>query len=171
MSKTRLIISAKLIVALDVYLRLGVERESTKRTEESIIESIRYTTEPPADFGALLTIYEELGWNSLGLSAEELERMCRQSWYALYVFDDQRLVGMGRVISDGVITGIICGVCVSPSHQGKGIGQDIMLQLIQHCERHRVIPQLMCVEDLGPYYEKLGFEKFSIGMTRRPTFR
>ncbi|WP_047374469.1 GNAT family N-acetyltransferase [Exiguobacterium sp. ZOR0005] len=134
-----------------------------------MMESIRYTTEPPADFGALLTIYEELGWNSLGLSAEELEKMCRQSWHALYAFDDHRLVGMGRVISDGVITGIICGVCVSPSHQGKGIGKDIMVQLIQHCDRHRVIPQLMCVEELEPYYEKLGFEKFSIGMTKRRT--
>ncbi|MCT4783807.1 MULTISPECIES: GNAT family N-acetyltransferase [Exiguobacterium] len=133
-----------------------------------MMDSIRYTTEPPADFGDLMALYEELGWNSLELSAEELERMCRQSWYALYAFDDHRLVGMGRVISDGVITGIICGVGVSPNDQAKGIGKNIMVRLVHHCEQNRVIPQLMCVEDLEPYYEKLGFEKFSIGMTKRP---
>ncbi|MES5894215.1 GNAT family N-acetyltransferase [Bacillus cereus group sp. RP43] len=111
-------------------------------------------------------MYESLGWNSLELSVNELEQMCKQSWYAIYVFDDQKLVGMGRVISDGVITGIICGVCVLPEYQSKGIGKEIVERLIRHCEQKRVIPQLMCVEDLKSYYESIGFEEFSIGMTK-----
>ncbi|MGH0488259.1 GNAT family N-acetyltransferase [Bacillus mycoides] len=125
-----------------------------------------YTIEPPKDFNELLTMYESLGWNSLELSVNELEQMCKQSWYAIYVFDDQKLVGMGRVISDGVITGIICGVCVLPEYQSKGIGKEIVERLIRHCEQKRVIPQLMCVEDLKYYYESIGFEEFSIGMTK-----
>jgi GNAT superfamily N-acetyltransferase len=127
---------------------------------------LNYTIEPPKDFNELLTIYESLGWNSLELSVNELEQMCKQSWYAIYVFDDQKLVGMGRVISDGVITGIICGVCVLPEYQSKGIGKEIVERLIRHCEQKRVIPQLMCVEDLKYYYESIGFEEFSIGMTK-----
>lgn len=127
---------------------------------------LNYTIAPPKDFNELLTMYESLGWNSLELSVNELEQMCKQSWYAIYVFDDQKLVGMGRVISDGVITGIICGVCVLPEYQSKGIGKEIVEQLIRHCEQKRVIPQLMCVEDLKYYYESIGFEEFSIGMTK-----
>ncbi|WP_439019626.1 GNAT family N-acetyltransferase [Bacillus thuringiensis] len=128
--------------------------------------SISYTIEHPTDFNGLLALYESLGWNSLQLTVNELERMCTQSWYAIYVFDDNRLVGMGRVISDGVITGIICGVGVLPKYQSSGIGKEIMKRLIQHCEKHKVIPQLMCVEKLQPYYEAIGFEAFSIGMTK-----
>ncbi|EOO74113.1 ribosomal-protein-alanine acetyltransferase [Bacillus cereus VD021] len=127
---------------------------------------LKYTIESPKDFNELLTMYESLGWNSLKLSVNELEQMCKQSWYAIYVFDDQKLVGMGRVISDGVITGIICGVCVLPEYQSKGIGKEIVERLIRHCEQKRVIPQLMCVEDLKYYYESIGFEEFSIGMTK-----
>ncbi|EJR04782.1 MULTISPECIES: GNAT family N-acetyltransferase [Bacillus] len=127
---------------------------------------LKYTIEPPKDFNELLTMYESLGWNSLNLSVNELEKMCKQSWYAIYVFDDQKLVGMGRIISDGVITGIICGVCVLPEYQSKGIGKEIVERLIRHCEQKRVIPQLMCVEDLKHYYESIGFEEFSIGMTK-----
>jgi ribosomal protein S18 acetylase RimI-like enzyme len=127
---------------------------------------LNYTIEPPKDFNELLTMYESLGWNSLELSVKDLEQMCKQSWYAIYVFDDQKLVGMGRVISDGVITGIICGVCVLPEYQSKGIGKEIVERLIRHCEQKRVIPQLMCVEDLKYYYESIGFEEFSIGMTK-----
>ncbi|HDR6259058.1 GNAT family N-acetyltransferase [Bacillus cereus] len=128
--------------------------------------SIRYTSEQPTDFNGLLSLYESLEWNSLKLTVNELERMCKQSWYAIYVFDDKRLVGMGRVISDGVITGIICGVGVLPKYQSSGIGKEIVKRLIQHCEQNKVIPQLMCVEKLQSYYESIGFEAFSIGMTK-----
>ncbi|HGH1670345.1 GNAT family N-acetyltransferase [Bacillus thuringiensis] len=128
--------------------------------------SIRYTSEHPTDFNGLLSLYESLEWNSLKLTVNELERMCKQSWYAIYVLDDKRLVGMGRVISDGVITGISCGVGVLPKYQSSGIGKEIVKRLIQHCEQNKVIPQLMCVEKLQSYYESIGFEAFSIGMTK-----
>ncbi|EMY4798493.1 GNAT family N-acetyltransferase [Bacillus cereus] len=123
--------------------------------------SIHYTSEHPTNFTELLALYESLGWNSLKLTVNELEQMCKQSWYAIYVFDDKKLVGMGRIISDGVITGVICGVCVLPEYQSKMVGR-----LIQRCEQRKVIPQLICVESLQSYYESIGFEAFSIGMTK-----
>jgi len=122
--------------------------------------------EHPTDFNGLLVLYESLGWNSLQLTVNELEQMCKQSWYAIYAFDDKKLVGMGRIISDGVITGIICGICVLQEYQSIGIGKEIVERLIQHCEQNKVIPQLMCVEKLQSYYESKGFEVFSIGMTK-----
>ena len=129
-------------------------------------KKIDYSILPPENFEELLKIYELLGWNSLKLTVNDLERMCKQSWYAVYAFDDQQLVGMGRVISDGVITAIICGVCVLPSYQSKGIGKEILNRIIQHCVQNKVIPQLMCVESLEPYYKDLGFKKFAIGMIK-----
>lgn len=128
---------------------------------------IYYTIEPPENFEQLRTLYESLGWNSLNLTVNELEQMCKQSWYTIYAFDEKQLVGTGRVISDGVITGIICGLCVSPEYQSKGIGKEMLNRIIQHCEQNRVIPQLMCVEKLEPYYESFDFKKFSSGMSRK----
>ncbi|GMR69036.1 MULTISPECIES: GNAT family N-acetyltransferase [Bacillus] len=128
--------------------------------------SINYTIKHPTNFNGLLTVYESLGWNSLQLTVNELEQMCKQSWYAIYAFKEQQLIGMGRIISDGVITGVICGVCVLPEYQSIGIGKEIVERLIQHCEQNKVIPQLMCVKTLQSYYETIGFEAFSIGMTK-----
>ncbi|CAG9613130.1 hypothetical protein BACCIP111899_02325 [Bacillus rhizoplanae] len=128
--------------------------------------TIHYTLEPPEDFTQLLTLYESLGWNSLKLTVNDLEQMCNQSWYAIYTFDEQKLVGTGRIISDGVITGIICGVGVLPSYQSKGIGKEMLNRMIEHCEQNRVIPQLLCAESLESYYEFFEFKKFSVGMTR-----
>ena len=127
---------------------------------------INYTIKHPTDFNGLLSLYESLEWNSLNLTLNELEQMCKQSWYVIYAFDDKELVGMGRIISDGVITGVICGVCVLQEYQSIGIGKEIVGRLIQHCEQNKVIPQLMCVENLQSYYESIGFEAFSIGMTK-----
>ncbi|WP_242214836.1 GNAT family N-acetyltransferase [Bacillus cereus group sp. BfR-BA-01383] len=128
--------------------------------------SIRYTIEHPTDFNELLALYESLGWNSLKLTVNELEQMCKQSWYVIYAFKEHKLIGMGRVISEGVITGVICGVCVLPEYQSIGIGKEMVERLIQHCEQNKVIPQLMCVEKLQSYYESIGFEAFSIGMIK-----
>ncbi|PEJ58104.1 GNAT family N-acetyltransferase [Bacillus toyonensis] len=127
---------------------------------------ISYTIEHPTNFNELLALYESLGWNSLKLTVNELEQMCKQSWYVIYAFKEQQLIGMGRVISDGVITGVICGVCVLPKYQSIGIGKEIVERLIQHCEQKKVIPQLMCVEKLQSYYESIEFEVFSVGMTK-----
>jgi ribosomal protein S18 acetylase RimI-like enzyme len=129
--------------------------------------SILYTVHHPEDFLELEKIYDALGWNSIHLTVDELERMCKQSWYNVYAYDDNQLVGMGRVISDGVITGVICGLCVLPSYQSKGIGKEILNLLVKHCEKNRVIPQLMCVESLEPYYKANGFKKFTIGMNKQ----
>ncbi|WP_313802574.1 GNAT family N-acetyltransferase [Cytobacillus sp.] len=130
------------------------------------MEKVVYTIQPPDHFEGLLKIYELLGWNSLKLTVNDLENMCKQSWYAVYAFDENQLVGMGRIISDGVITALICGVCVMPTYQSKGIGKELLNRLISHCEQNKVIPQLICMENLENYYDAFGFKKFAIGMTK-----
>ncbi|WP_438823735.1 GNAT family N-acetyltransferase [Bacillus sp. JJ1764] len=128
--------------------------------------NVLYTTKLPDNFEQVYQLYEGLGWNSLNFTVGELEKMCLQSWYVLYVYHEQQLVGMGRVISDGVITGVICGLGVLPSYQSMGIGKNIVTRLVAYCEQNRVIPQLMCGENLESYYEKLGFRKFTVGMNK-----
>ncbi|MCP2034656.1 ribosomal protein S18 acetylase RimI-like enzyme [Planomicrobium sp. HSC-17F08] len=129
-------------------------------------KDIQITIDPPACDESVYQLYQELKWDSLGLTANELQKMCEQSWYVLYAYQGGKLVGMGRIISEGLITGLICGVGVLPSYQGMGIGRKLMSGLIEQCDRHRVIPQQMCDEKLESYYETSGFKKFTIGMTR-----
>jgi ribosomal protein S18 acetylase RimI-like enzyme len=131
-----------------------------------LTKNIYYQTEPPESFEQLRTIFEVLGWNSLNLSIDDFEKMCNQSWYAVYAFDNEKLVGMGRVLSDGVITGVVSGLCVLPDYQSMGIGKELLRRIIDHCEKHRIVVQLMCLERLESYYEQFGFKRFTIGMKR-----
>ncbi|WKA53030.1 GNAT family N-acetyltransferase [Planococcus shixiaomingii] len=127
---------------------------------------IRITAELPVDFKKVLNLYEALNWNSFDLKEEDFRKMCTQSWFVVFAWDHDELVGMGRVISDGVLTAIICGLGIAPSHQQSGIGKQLLNCLVDQCESSRLIPQLMCVESLEPYYETQGFKKFAVGMTK-----
>ena len=100
-------------------------------------QTVIYTSKPPEDFQQLEALYASLGWNAIHLSVTELNMMCLNSWYAVYAFEGQKLVGMGRVISDGVITGVICGLGVHPDYQSRGIGRQILQRLVEHCEKSR----------------------------------
>ncbi|MGG4091088.1 GNAT family N-acetyltransferase [Paenibacillus sp. FSL W8-0187] len=131
-----------------------------------MVQTVIYTSEAPEDFRQLEALYASLGWNSIHLSVTELKTMCLQSWYAIYAYEGHKLVGMGRLVSDGVITGVICGLGVHPGYQSRGIGREILHRLVEHCEKFGVFPQLMCEEELEPYYEKLGFQRFTIGMKK-----
>ena len=101
-----------------------------------------------------------MNWNQVGLSVDELKNMAMGSWYSFYVYDDLTLIGTGRIISDSIITGLICGVGVYPSYQNQGIGKEIIKNLIIECEKNKVFPQLMCTKSLIPFYKSIGFEEF-----------
>jgi len=59
----------------------------------------------------------------------KLRKSCEKSYLTCFAFDDSRLVGMGRAISDGEYQAAIYDVVVLPEYQGRGIGKDIMKQL------------------------------------------
>jgi len=71
---------------------------------------------------------------------------------------DGKIVGMGRVISDGYSDAYIQDVVVLKSYRGKGIGQELVRRLTQFC-RERKISWIGLVAEPGTQemYEGLGF--------------
>ncbi|MCL2874374.1 MAG: GNAT family N-acetyltransferase [Defluviitaleaceae bacterium] len=114
---------------------------------------------------SLYELYDELDWNNfLKLSPEQLERATEQSFMSLSAYDGDRLVGTGRIVSDGVINAYLCGLGVSPEYEGRGIGSNIVKYLALQCEERKLHLQLFCNDELTAYYEKLGFKQFVNGM-------
>ncbi|MDQ0916314.1 GNAT family N-acetyltransferase [Paenibacillus sp. V4I5] len=82
----------------------------------------------------LFELYDSVDWNSyLQLSKEDLEKAVVQSWYVINAYEKEKLIGTGRVISDGVINACICGIVVHPSYQKQGIGTEIVQKLVEKC--------------------------------------
>lgn len=115
----------------------------------------------------LYDLYQRLGWAEfLQLDTEQLARAMEGSWYVLYVYDGGRLIGTGRVVSDGVINAYLCGLGVDQEYRNRGIGTRITEQLVQRCQQSKLHVQFFCEETLVPFYEQRGFVKFAVGMKR-----
>ncbi len=104
-------------------------------------------------------LFEATGWNKdYGLTAQELYDAVRGSWYFLAAYDEGRLVGTGRVISDGVFHALIVDVIVRPDYQGRGLGTMIMQRLLDRCRSGRIRDvQLFCARGKSGFYRQLGF--------------
>ena len=113
----------------------------------------------------IFCLYERLGWNDfLKLNQEQLVKAMGQSWYVIYVYDEDRLIGTGRVVSDGIINAYLCGLGVDSEYRNNGIGTEISQRLAAYCNESKLHIQFFCEEKLVSYYENMGFEVFAVGM-------
>lgn len=85
------------------------------------------------------------------------------SMFRCLVRDGGRLVGAGRAVADGVDCSYICDVAVLPSHQGIGLGRQIMTKLVSLSRGHRKVI-LYAVPGKEPFYGKLGFKRMATAM-------
>ncbi len=120
-----------------------------------------------------LALFESTGWNrEYRLSAENLQEAIRQSWFLVTAYDQNRLVGTGRVISDGVFHALIVDVIVKPECQRRGLGTAIMRRLLERCRAAHICDvQLFCARGKVPFYSQLGFiarSEEAPGMDFRP---
>lgn len=127
---------------------------------------IRYVTELATE-DCIYELYENLGWNQyLKLSKDQLLTAMKQSWHVIYAYHENRLIGTGRIVSDGVINAYLCGLGVHSDYRGRGIGAEMTRLLIEQCQKAHLHLQLLCEEELVPYYEKMNFHVFAVGMKR-----
>ena len=85
------------------------------------------------------------------------------SRFVCLVREDDKLVGVGRALADGADCSYICDVAVLPSHQGTGLGKDIVAKLVALSAGHKKII-LYAVPGKEPFYKKFGFKRMRTAM-------
>jgi GNAT superfamily N-acetyltransferase len=102
---------------------------------------------------------------SVGMSFHDAEvhrKTFTASASVVFVYDDQKLIGFGRAISDGLIQAAIYDVAVTPAWQGKGIGKQIIEKIVASLPGCNFI--LYASPGKEPFYEKLKFRRMKTGM-------
>jgi len=120
--------------------------------------SLRYETELTTLDG-FYTLFESTGWNKeYHLSHQELADALRNSWHVLAAYEGERLVGIGRIVSDGVLHAMVYDLITDPEFQHKGIGSEILARLIRKCRQAGIRDiQLFCTQGKRSFYERRGF--------------
>ena len=119
---------------------------------------ISYTTTLPP-INAYYELFQTTGWSfRRPLTREVLAIALVKSWYCLFVWDGDKLVGTGRICTDGLLHAIIYDVIVNPDYQRRGIGKQIMERLVQKCIDAQIGSiQLFSAKGKQAFYERLGF--------------
>ena len=95
--------------------------------------------------------------------SEDLRIAFANSRFVCFVYDGATLVGVGRVLADGVDCAYLCDVAVHPGYQRQGLGRAIVTRLKDLAAGHRKII-LYANPGKEPLYARLGFHRMLTAM-------
>ena len=124
-------------------------------------------------------LYEAVGW---GAYPENIaQKALDNTFYSVSVYEDEKIVGYGRLIGDTILFMYIQDVMVKPEYQNRKIGTMIMNKLLEKInelkrENPNIRVYLGASKNKEEFYEKFGFvrrrdEDLGDGMILRSTMR
>ena len=98
-----------------------------------------------------------------GPTLEQTKLAMEHTLFRVSVFDDDRIIGMARMIGDLGLNYYIRDVVVIPAYQGRGIGRLLINELLKFVNDNGIrgtgiFVELCAMPDKMPFYEKLGFD-------------
>ena len=105
-------------------------------------------------------LYDVVGWGSYDEKVSE--KALANTMYSVSVYDDDKIIGYGRIIGDGICFLYIHDVMVAPKYQNKKIGSQIMNKLLEKVnqiklENPYVRVYLGASKGKEEFYKKFGF--------------
>lgn len=94
---------------------------------------------------------------------QNLRTVFANSMFKCFIYDNGSLVGAGRALADGVDCSYICDIAVLPSHQGSGLGKQIVGYLVEKSRGHKKII-LYSVPGKERFYRSVGFLRMKTAM-------
>ena len=91
------------------------------------------------DRSALIRLYDAVGWSSYTRRPEDFGPMIRDTWLVISAWDAGELVGLVRVVGDGVTVAYIQDLLVHPAHQRQGIGRALLPEVLAKTPRIRQV--------------------------------
>ena len=107
-------------------------------------------------------LYDSVGWGAY--SDEIAQKSLDNTFYSVSVYDDDKIIGYGRLIGDTICFLYVQDIMVKPEYQGNKIGTLIMNKLLEKISEIRkqnpnVRVYLGASKDREKFYEQFGFVK------------
>ena len=113
------------------------------------------------DWQELCDLYKAAPLGSKDIA--KLEITFTNSMFHIFLYDDDRIIGVGRALADGFDCSYICDIALHPDYQGTGLGKEIVKRLVDMSRGHKKIILYSNPGKEG-FYAKLGFKKMNTAM-------
>ncbi|KOO43528.1 GNAT family N-acetyltransferase [Priestia koreensis] len=115
------------------------------------------------DVNQVQCVYQSVGWNRH--TPDVIQTIFAASNVICLAFHQEKVVGIGRAISDGVFNAAIYDVVVHHDFQGQRIGQAIMKNLLGRLEDVSCV-HLISTTRNEAFYSQFGLKRTKTGMAR-----
>lgn len=119
---------------------------------------MNFLTNKNINLKQLINLYQSVGWTSYTERPELLQQAVHNSLYVLGAFNHDQLIGLIRVVGDGLTIIYIQDLLVLPAYQNQGIGSTLINKVRKEF-RHVRQQVLLTMEEpeTRAFYEKNGF--------------
>ncbi len=126
--------------------------------------TINYSNEKYIDKEQLEQLYNDAEWYAYTNDLDLLQQAIEQSLYVLTAWEGDKLVGLIRVVGDGLTIIYIQDILVLKEYQNQGIATEMLQHVLTKYDNVR---QKVLLTDEAPdvrhFYEKNGFESCDKG--------
>lgn len=126
--------------------------------------TIVYKEEKYIDKNDLKALYEDVEWYAYTKNLDQLQQALLNSIYVLSAWENDQLIGLTRVVGDGLTILYIQDILVLNSHQNRGIATNMMNHIL---EKYKDVRQKVLLTEEAPdvrhFYEKNGFQSCDKG--------
>jgi GNAT superfamily N-acetyltransferase len=118
---------------------------------------ITYRDTPDVDIFQLARLFEQAGWHDRTHDLGRLARVVQGSTFVATAWDDGRLVGFARAISDGVSDALLSTITVLEGYRRKGIGRELLRRILHGHDEIAFV--LQAPAELASFCVGAGFER------------
>ena len=127
--------------------------------------TINFSTIKDIDIKQLENLYNDVGWFAYTQDLKVLKQAVLQSLDVIAAWDNDKLVGLIRVVGDGLTIMYIQDILILNAYQNKGIASELLQRILNKYKNVR--QKVLLTEEASGvryFYEKNSFESCDQGL-------
>jgi len=118
--------------------------------------------EKKVNYDGLVQLFNQVGWSEETSDLDRLQLMVENSQIVVNAWDEGKMIGFARCVTDYVFNGQINNVIVDQGYRGRGIGKCLISKILNTSKKVTYILR-GDPENIG-FYKQLGFKDVDLSL-------